>query len=83
MTVRNATGDTGLPEGEGTPPMNIRPSQKLGEGGVTGHAAIGAQTVTGTNCLTQRATIQSRTTSVVARADTAGLLRGATKDGPW
>ena len=82
ITARNATGDTAMPEGEVTPPMMTHPVQKTLAGGATGHAATGAETDAGATRPTRKATRPSRMRSVVARADTAGLLRGATSDGP-
>ena len=81
ITARNATGDTAMPEGEFTPPMMIHPVRKTLAGGATGHTAIGAETDAGTTRPTRKATTPSRMRSVVARAGTAGLLRGATAHG--
>ena len=82
ITARNATGDTAMPEGEFTPPMMTHPVRKTLAGGSTGHAAIGAETDAGTTRPTRTTTTPSRMRSVVARADTAGLLQGARSDGP-
>ena len=72
-------GDAG---GGFTLPMMTHPVRKTLAGGATGHAAIGAKTGAGTTRPTRKTTTPSRMRSVVARADTAGLLRGVTNDGP-
>ena len=83
MTARPATGDNTMPEGEDTPPMTTKPARKIRAGGSIGRAAIEAETVTRKTRPTQKTTKPNRMRSVVARADTAGLLLGATTDGPW
>ena len=75
-------GDTAMPEGKVTPPMMTHPVRKTHAGRATGHAAIGAETDAGTTRPTPKATTPSRMRIVVARADTAALLQGATSDGP-
>ena len=82
VTARHATGDTAMLEGEVTPLMMTHPARKTLAGGATRHAAIGADTDAGTTRLTRKASTPSRVRSVVARAGTAGLLRGATSEGP-
>ena len=74
ITARNATGVTAMPDGEVAPPMMTHPVRKTLAGGATGHTAIGAETYAGTTHPTRKTTTQSRMRSVVARADTAGLL---------
>ena len=63
--------------------MMTHPVRKTLAGGATGHAAIGAETDTGTTRQTRKNATQSRMRTVFARADTAGLLRGARSDGLW
>ena len=83
MTTRHTTGDTTKLEGEDTFTMKIHQALKIRAGEATGHVAIDTETVTGTTPPTRKATILSRTRSVVGRADTARLPQGTTTDRPW
>ena len=81
-TARDATSDTAMPEGAGTPPMTMTPSRTNRVGATTGVAAHTTEVGSGEKTPIRRATVASaEKETATAGAETAGLPRGGIRNG--